>query len=109
MITTSRKSRNKCVHMTESEVKKLEQIAEISGRRCSQLIHDALTVAVFKPGGVEQRLAESRLAQTRDIVSDSRNSFYALGSMSSDSAEREHDPRFSRLMAEAQRPEVLHG
>lgn len=104
-----KKTENKCVHMTESENNRLERMAEISGRRCSQLIHDALIIAIFRPGGTEQRLAETRLAQARDLVSDSQNSFASLGFARSDSAERDNDPRFSRLMAAAQRPEVLHG
>lgn len=104
-----KKTENKCVHMTESENSRLERMADISGRRCSQLIHDALIVAIFQPGGSEQRLAETRLAQARELVSDSQNSFVALGFARSDSADRDNDPRFSRLMAAAQRPEVLHG
>lgn len=104
-----KKTENKCVHMTESENRRLERMADVSGRRCSQLIHDALTVAIFRPGGTEQRLAETRLAQARELVSDSQNSFVSLGIVSSDCADRDNDPRFSRLLEQAQRPEVLHG
>lgn len=104
-----KKTENKCVHMTESENRRLEQMADVSGRRCSQLIHDALTVAIFQPGGPEQRIAETRLAQARALVSDSQNSYVSLGIVSSDGTDRDNDPRFSRLLEQAQRPEVLHG
>lgn len=104
-----KKTENKCVHMTESENRRLERMADVSGRRCSQLIHDALTVAIFQPGGSEQRIAETRLAQARELVSDSQNSFVSLGIVRSEGAEGDDEIRFSRLLEQAKRPEVLHG
>lgn len=104
-----KKSHNKCVHMTEREHKQLELAGNTMDRSCSQLIHDALTVALFKPGGMEERLAASRLEQAREFVSDSIHSPRTFDFFGSESSQRTDDPRFSRLMSEAFRPEVLHG
>ena len=107
----ARKTENKCVHMSQKENDKLESASGQMDRSCSQLIHDALVVAFFKPGGVEQRLAESRLEQARELVTDSVNSISSFNFLRSDAAEGAEDsvpknPRFCRH--NESRPEVLH-
>ncbi len=105
----AKKTTNKCVHMTETENERLEEASLLMDRSVSQIIHDALVATFFKPGGVEQHLAESRLEQARGLVTDSLNSGSTFDFLRSESADDADQTRFSRLMARAERPEVLHG
>lgn len=106
----AKKTTNKCVHMTPSEDAYVVQLAEASGRKASQIIHDCITVAAFQVPEFEKRLAESRLAYAASLVTDSIQTVDFMNPERSESANDEsRHTRFSRLMDSAQRPEVLHG
>lgn len=107
------KEENKAVHMTKAEDAFVVQLAKVSGRKASQIIHDCITVAAFQVPEYEKRLAATRLAHAISLVTDSQKSVQTVDFLNPERSESANDEsqhtRFSRLMDNAQRPEVLHG
>ncbi|WP_136678632.1 hypothetical protein [Neptunomonas sp. XY-337] len=105
-----KKDHNKCIHLTKPENDQLKRASELTDRSMSQILHDCFVVALKKPGGLEQRLAEERLTQARELVTDSNHPMASMDFFSTERSQDTHDDaRFSRLFAEARRPDTLHG
>lgn len=88
------KDHTKSVHMTKHEEKQMEDLAAMSGRSVSSLIHDAITCMYLDPSSRDERLIKARVAHVNSMRSCSVDS---LLSEFSDRSASEEGARFSRI------------